>query len=290
MNEQQVADLFSEQLDRLIAEEAVVDIPGIADLPGLMTLGQQLSEVSFEPAPAAQAAFQNQLTTWFGSSGGGYAPTIFGMSKLKFLGLVTAILAIGAGVGLVMLTGSWLFDATSPDVDDEFPTPLTTELPAGETSEGLNSPVLDPGKGTETPRLTTPETMPPAPTASLRDTFPGPTSSQGDTLPPPTSGRGDTLPAAKATPTPVSTEPTTDPAGTATGDVRNSDSDGDGGDGIKDGDHDRGHGNDSDGLDEDNPGNSSGLPDQEDGGQSSNGAHPDHNRDGNSGGSGGKKK
>ena len=289
MNEQQMADLFSEQLDRLIAGEANVDIPGVADIPGLMTLGQQLSEVTFEPTPAAQAAFQNQLTTWFGPSGGDLVPTIFGMSKLKFLSLIAAIIAIGAGVGLIMLMGSWLFDVSSPEVDDELPTPLTTERPVGTTSEELNSPVLGPDAGTETPRLTTPETTPPAPTASLRDTFPGPNSSQGDTLPPPTSGRGDTLPAATVTPTSVSTEPTTVPVGTATGDVRNSDSDDEGGDGIKDGDHDRGHGNDSDRLDEDNPRNSSSLPDREDGGQSSNRAQPDHNRDGSSGG-GGKKK
>jgi hypothetical protein len=282
MNEQKVADLFSEQLDRLLAGEAVVDIPGVADLPGLMTLGQQLSEVSFEPTPAAQAAFQNQVTTWFGLSGSDLVPTIFGMSKLKFLSLVAAIIAIGAGIGLVMLMGSWLFDDSSPDVDDELPAPLSTELPAGKTSEGLNSPVLGPGAGTETPRLATPETTPVAPTASLRDTFPGPTSSRGDTLPPPTSGRGDTLPAATTTPTPSSIWPTSDPGDTATNDNGDFDTDDDAG--APDGDHDRGHGNDPDGLDEDNSGKSSGLPDREDGGQSSNGAHPHHNRDGNSGG------
>jgi len=68
MNEQQVADLCSEQLDRLLAGGPVVDSPDIDDLPELLTLGQQLSQVCFQPTPALQAEFRGQLAMWFGSN------------------------------------------------------------------------------------------------------------------------------------------------------------------------------------------------------------------------------
>jgi uncharacterized membrane protein YgcG len=274
MNEQQVADLLSEQIDRLLGGEPAADIAGVEDLPELLRLGQQLSELDFQPGPAAQAAFLDQLTHWFGSTNGGAARTGLGALKIWLLSLVVLVAAIGAGLALFGLN-----PLTSPDEP-----PPTIARPA------LSTPaIIEEVVPSAPPRMT--ETAPPATPTETRSRS---TTSLGDTLPTAVPSLGDTLPTPTPTIAPTHENITEDTPGDQSYSPGES-TQGDNGDadGNETGDQDRGHGNDADGYDEDNPGNSSGVPTGEDGnnGNSDNaggqGQENDHGG-GSSGGGGGK--
>lgn len=246
MNEQQLADLFSTQIDHLLAGETVTT--PVNELSGLLGLGQQLAGINFQPSLAVQTAFQGQLTNWFGPAAGGVpAPTILGLPKAVFIAVSAAVVA---GLGLLALLGivwSGLLNKVEPtppiNTPPAFIIPTTVE-PVWET------PVPTVPSVTETP--------------SAGPTRPAPV---GDTVPIGKSSAGDTIP---ITPTPtqetpiLSGTPTLTPT-LETGDgVVNSDNgdnginNDDGGNNLITGDHDRGHGNDADHVDEDNPGKSSG--------------------------------
>ncbi len=258
MNEQQVADLFSEQVDRLLGGEVVADIPGMDDWSELATLGEQLSQVGFQPTPVAQAAFNNQLASWFGPRAGGSASAFLGMSKNSLFGLGAAIMAIGAGIGLVLLMGTILPGLFSLDPADERPAPATAESPAPVTPKAPAPPVLGP---VETNDSAPNPTMPSSPSAA-GDTLPDIDSSLRDTLPSTTPHRGDTLPTATATPTPTptSTAASASPTEPTAQYIDAVPERTDAADGSTTGkDDDRGHGNDPDRYDEDNPGQSTGT-------------------------------
>jgi hypothetical protein len=241
VTEQLAADLFSEQIDRLLGGEAVADIPGIDDWPELATLGEQLSQVGFQPTAAAQAAFHSQLATWFGLPGGG-SPTMFlGMSKNFLLGLGATILAIGSGLGLVLLMGVIWPGIFASNSEGDVPAPATIESPLSAP------PVLSP---------VDPEEEPVASPAFAGDTLPDADFSLNDTLPTATPLRGDTLPPVTKTPKPTSTPIVDTPPEPISDDEPGSTETGAGPTGEDD--HDRGHGNDPDGHDEDNPGRSTG--------------------------------
>ncbi len=256
MNEQQIADRFSKQVDRLLAGESPVAKPGAEPFSELLNLSQQLTQVNFQAGPAAQAAFQNQVGSWFGPPNGSLTSTVLGIPKGWFLGLV-AVMA-GAGlVGLAVLLGTTIGLTESQHSST---TPAATDLPALVSPEQLTSsptealsPAAASPTATKVPPSVTPEAQPQEP--SLQDTLPTPVPSVGDTIP--------TL-----TPTP---EPTDEelieerPTAQATGgpDTDNNDNGNDGDDrsgtGPPEGDHDHGHGNDPDQIDEDNPGQSGGA-------------------------------
>jgi len=250
VNEQQVADLFSEQIDRLLGGEAVAEVPGIDDWPELVTIGEQLSQVGFQPTPVAQAAFDSQLATWFGP---GASAAFLGMSKSTLLGLGAAIMAIGAGIGLVLFVLPGIF---SSDPAGELPASTTVESPA--------PPALSTVDTSEAPRNPTRPSSP----SSVGDSLPDTDFSQRDTLPPATPQRGDTLPTVTPTSTPTATATSTSPTEPAADYHNDEPGSGDTGDGPAQGDHDdRGHGNDPDRYDEDNPGKSTGAgPDNNQGG------------------------
>ncbi|MBI1881192.1 MAG: hypothetical protein HYR94_23680 [Chloroflexi bacterium] len=241
MNEQELADLFSTQIDRLLGGEPAVALAVDGHLP-LLALGQQLTEISFQPSPAAQTAFQSQLASWFGSTGGGLSTTVFGWPKILLLSLGAALMVISAGLGVVVLisliwTGA-LFN------------------PSDESRSGLGvTPQVTPGSPVAPlPALASPEATP-SPTRRPTATRPQGGSSLEDVLPTPTTAVGDTIlrPTATLTSTTADLEVTVTPDG-------NQASDGDdAGDNSTVGDHDRGHGNDLDGYDEDNPGQSDGV-------------------------------
>lgn len=240
MNEQQLADLFSEQLDQMLAGKTI-ESP-VEELSSLLNLGQQLTQVRFQASPAAQAAFQGQMAGWFGSAGGA------GLGLSKGL-LMTLIMAVGTGIGLVALVTSLLGGSFLSNSDSQMPekalpvlaTPIETVHPTA--SPPATSIPVDP-----TTELVT--------TSSEGDTLPS-FSTLGDTVVTSTvavTGVQNALPLPTATATITPTTSITDDQPSYSGDEEDGGSPADNKD-----DHDRGHGNDLDGVDEDNPGNSSGV-------------------------------
>jgi hypothetical protein len=258
MNEQQLADLFSAQIDSMLQGHQPVAPAGVADLQPLLALGQQFSQINFQPGATAQAAFQAQLSAWFGPVNGSVATAAWGLSKTLWLPLMAAAITIGAALGVVLLAslpGSWVDfqQQIAPEATQESP-----EMPAPDNREATAAPsALPPTNGT----------------VLGGDMVSPSSSSKGDTLSPTASSLEDTLPSQ-----PVLEEsaplPTSELTPTATAEIAqgvgdeggestsDGDSNNDSGDGsAPTGDHDRGHGNDADGFDEDNTGNSDGLPD-----------------------------
>jgi hypothetical protein len=245
MNEQQLADLFTEQIDRMLAGETVTT--PVEELSELLNLGQQFHQVSFQAGPAAQAAFQGQLAGWFGSIGAAG----LGLSK----GILLAMIAMfGTGISLVaLMMFGWLASTTIR--------PVVPTLPATQPVQATPvepAPAIIPSA---TSKFVSPtETIEPEMPASESDTLPA-FSSAGDTLPITATATVtmEVTPSVTTTATITPTAATDTPPEAQTDD----DEDNDSGPSLTD-DHDRGHGNDPDGVDEDNPGNSSGA------GQSSN--------------------
>ncbi|MCB0163766.1 MAG: hypothetical protein KDI79_06045 [Anaerolineae bacterium] len=103
MNEQEFADLFSDQIDRMLAGESLEGIPDIDDLPELLDVGQRISQTQFQPSTAAQTAFQSSLASWFGSMNGGSSMTILGLSKTWFFSIIIVAMVIITGTGFIAL-------------------------------------------------------------------------------------------------------------------------------------------------------------------------------------------
>ena len=261
MNEQQLADLFSEQLDLLLTGQPSVIPPEAGDLQGLVDLGQQFTHVDFQMRPAGQLAFQHQLSTWFGLTSPATS-TFLGLSKVWIIGLIFVAIVVGSGLTLlsVRVLNHWIFNPDDgPNIATEEPASTAPDAPAG-------LPVVLPEQ--------TDSTAPDAPAETTTDT----TSSEGDVLPNVTSSQGDIIPSETPLPTfslkdslslpesaPGSTGEMTGDNSAITGDNAAGESGEDDGAGnvpggpTKGDDHDRGHGNDAGGFDPDNPGNSSGI-------------------------------
>jgi hypothetical protein len=74
VNEQQLADLFSKQVDHLLGGEAIPRSAAPESFHELLSLAKDLSQVQFRTSPAEQVAFQSQLDDWFGPTRGPTAP------------------------------------------------------------------------------------------------------------------------------------------------------------------------------------------------------------------------
>ena len=224
MNDQEAADLFSAQVDRLLQRETPVRIPGGGTGQELLALAQQLAQVQFQASPVAQAAFQNQLASWFGSPGP--SPTSgpkfrrWNMVSGKMLAVVISILVtVVTAVATLVISIMVMVSGVIPGSRHATTTPSTPTTPAitSTISPTLSMTATLVPTGTITPPATPPSTV--------------------DSIQPITVGvtiviRIDDL------------VPGLPPAG---------DDEHDGG-GKRNGDHDRGHGNDPDHYDEDNPG------------------------------------
>ena len=81
MNEQERADLLSEQIDRMLQGEPLDALSDADDVSSLLDLVQPLAEATFQPSTANQATFQNQLQNWNGPTDGGSSMTLFGLSQ-----------------------------------------------------------------------------------------------------------------------------------------------------------------------------------------------------------------
>jgi hypothetical protein len=287
VNEQQIADVFTQQLDRMLLGQEPALAAEFSDLQELLTLGEQISRVNFQPDAAMQTAFQSQLATWFGSAPNGVA-TLLGSAKIWLL-IISTVVVIGAALGLAGLPGT-LFDSSGSQPD---------ELPIID-AEGL--PTVAPFSTIEAIGLPGPggpvDTAPPASaTPAIEPTKA--VSTQGDIIKPTTSSLGDTLPTAPPSLGETLLQPTAVPTATQEVDltagetVNGGDRSGqEAGEAPAAGtDDDRGHGNEPDGYDEENPGVSEGIPDEggtEPGqGSSSGGLNPGDFSRGNDGSGGG---
>jgi hypothetical protein len=301
MNEQQLADLFSEQLDQMLSGNEPAIPSEAAGLEELLGLGQQFSQVEFQVSPAKQVAFQSQVAAWFGP--GSASAVVISKTSVVVMGIVLAVIAAGTGLLLITLpaVNGFLFDTNNPPEIIEEP----ASIPDSPQMSNSNSE--------------TTETIEPTTVDDTTDAAPN--NSQGDIIPAATSSQGDTLPAvspSQDTPSPkvtfshkdslsIPVEDETEPATTTVdgevvdttaddgGSSQDSGSDNSGGDPVLGDKDDRGHGNDADGFDEDNPGNSLGIDKLGRGGESSGGSGNgqqsgnDKNDKGNSGNKGGGK-
>jgi hypothetical protein len=148
MNEQELADLFSEQLDRMLLGEEVTVPAEAAELNELLSLGQQFSQVQFTAGSAATAAFQGQLTTWFGM---GMSAAGAGIPKSLLIGLIIAATALtGLVGGLLTLTSS---DAPpAPTEETTAPSVIDSDAPAPAEKPTQTKPAAPPTKTMFCPR------------------------------------------------------------------------------------------------------------------------------------------
>ena len=287
MNEQQSADVFSQQLDRILLGKDPVLAAEFHDLQELLTLGEQISRVNFQPNAAMQIAFQSQMATWFGSAPNG-AETLLGFSKI-WLMIIGTVVVIGAALGLSGLPGT-LFNS-SGSVSDELPIIDAEGLPTGapfSTIEAIGLPRPDGPADKASPASARPANEPTKAVSSQGDIIKPTTSSLGDTLPTAPPSLGETLLQPTAVPT-VTQEVDLTAGEPVNGGNRSSEEASEAPAAGED--DDRVHGNDADGYDEENPGVSDGIPDEggtEPGqGNSSGGLNPGDFSRGNEGSGGG---
>jgi hypothetical protein len=247
VNEQEAADLFSKQLDRLLAGEPITaDLADDEALRGRLSLADDLSGVGFQASSSAQAAFQNQLETWFGPANAWTTPKPsyrrWNTMPAKILALIVSVL-VTITIGAVALVISVLVVIRSfiPGMAPGTPTPtLTATPPLTATSTPISSTTSTP-----LPSLTSTA----VPTGTLTAT---------PMLSPTMPGEVDTIDAITVVIT-IEIEIDDLVPGLVPGDDGDHD-DGGGGGGNCPGcgddysDHNRGHGNDPDHHDEDNPG------------------------------------
>jgi hypothetical protein len=74
VNEQQLADLFSKQVDGLLRGDSLSHSGAPERVQELLSLARDLSQAQFRASSAAQAAFHGQLDEWFGPTTGPMAP------------------------------------------------------------------------------------------------------------------------------------------------------------------------------------------------------------------------
>ena len=148
MNEQELADLFSEQIDGMLQGQTPNAGSGIEDLSELLTLGDQLSQTQFQAGAGAQAAFHSQLANWFGLANGGSPMTILGLSRAWFISIVvTTVVIVGLGFIAVMVS---TVVVAGPIVElPVWPTEEPTAEPTGEpteepTAEPTEEPTAEP--------------------------------------------------------------------------------------------------------------------------------------------------
>ena len=116
MNEQRLADLFSEQIDRLLQDQPPDVMPDDVDssdeLQELLELGSQISQTQFQASDAAQVTFQSQLKRWFDLTNGGFSMTILALSKVWLISIVITIITVVTGTGIIKtITGDMMVRA-----------------------------------------------------------------------------------------------------------------------------------------------------------------------------------
>lgn len=163
MNEQELADLFSEQLDRMIRGESTSIPADAGEVQELLNLvGQPSVNAQFQAGSTAQVAFQHQMASWFGLLNGGIPMTILGLSKIWFFSIVTAIVVvIGTGFVAVLTTSYFVFGpvAAVPPTEEATPEESATPEISPTNEEGTSEASVTPE--VETPEALEPPTTPP---------------------------------------------------------------------------------------------------------------------------------
>lgn len=172
MNEQQLADLFSEQIDRMLEGGTLETHSDVDDLQDLLELGNQISHTQFQASAAAQLAFHSQLAAWFGLANGGSPMTILGLTKVWFISIIVAVM-VGAGSLIVIVSSIFIFSGDeiveAPTVTvsatvEGTPTPeaSTTAVPDETTTATVSpeaSPSVEPSTTPEAPPTDEPPTF-----------------------------------------------------------------------------------------------------------------------------------
>jgi uncharacterized membrane protein YgcG len=147
VNEQQLADLFSEQIDRMLQGQANVEAPDIEDLHELLNLGKQVSQTQFQASSVAQAAFASQIAAWFGFVNGGTS-MILGLSKVWFISIFIAVMVVTTGLGFIAVVATSIFvfsgqpvvAAPTSEPTDEATDEPTDEATGEPTDEATDEP------------------------------------------------------------------------------------------------------------------------------------------------------
>jgi hypothetical protein len=230
MNEQQLADLFSQQVDPLLrGEPSNLPSPGNEGLQELISLADELSRVQFQASPTAQAAFQSQLENWFGPTSGwknsGLKYGRWNTMSVKLLTVIVSILVtVTTGAIAVLVAVMVVIRGVIPGA----PPVRATATPV----PSLTSTPVPSATWTLVPTQTVTSTAVPSRTvAATMDTMD--TITVVVTIEIDLEGRFPDL---------------------TRGDGDPHDNDDDDRDGDGSSDHNRGHGNDPDHHDEDNPG------------------------------------
>jgi hypothetical protein len=159
MDEQQLADLFSEQVDHVLDGESTAIPANAEDLPELLDfMRQSTTQTQFQAGSTAQAAFQSQVAGWFGLANGGTPMTILGLSKAWFISIIVTVVTVIGGAGLITVIATTIFaynvssqlpPTTEPTVE---PTGEPTTEPTTEpTGEPTTEPTSEPTSEPETP-------------------------------------------------------------------------------------------------------------------------------------------
>lgn len=238
MNEQEVADFFSEQVDRMLGGQMPGILPEEGTLQELLTLAEQLAQVEFQASPAGQAAFQNRLATWFSPTQGRATSEPKSrrwdkMSGKLFALIVSILVTIVTTVATIVIAIVVVVRGVLPGVTPATPIQSPPLIPSVTAPVSPTSP-----SATETPSVTISPSLTPTVV---------PTGVSTPTLTPPPTLPG-TADAVETITVIVTIEIEVDDL--IPGLPPLDDDHDDGGSG----DHNRGHGNDPDHHDEDNPG------------------------------------
>jgi hypothetical protein len=149
MNEQEFADLFSEQLDWMLQGNDPAAVPPVDDLAELLNLGDHLSRTQFQASSVAQAAFQSHLAGWFSLANGGSPMTILGLSKAWFISIIVTTVVVIAGLGAIVVLVNTVsvivpVGQGTPAPTDEATVEPTDEATAEPTDEATDEATAEP--------------------------------------------------------------------------------------------------------------------------------------------------
>lgn len=157
MTEQELADRFSDQVDRMLEGQPPEVTAEVDDLADLLSLSEQLTQTQFQAGPAAQAAFLDRLADWFGHAMNGETPmTLFGLTKSWLISIIAVIIIAAGGIGIIVLVGINIFSPSETAQLPDTATPTAT-VEASETPVVTDTPTATATPDAEETPTSTPE-------------------------------------------------------------------------------------------------------------------------------------